>query len=219
MKFIGSSGKAQHACGEEQTMKIIVTGFEPFDGGAINPSWEAVSALNAPENVQLVKLQLPVVYGKAAEILLETMRRELPDAVVCVGLAEGRAEITPERVAINCRDESIPDNGGFFPHDEPVDAAGQPAYFTRLPVRRITEEIRKAGLPAKISNSAGVYVCNDLFYGLLRAIASEPLFKSVIGGFIHVPASTGMALPPSVPALEPEQILKGLQITIETVAR
>ena len=200
-------------------MKILVTGFEPFDGGKINPSWEAVSALKAPEGTELLKLQLPVVYGKAAAILKETMKKELPDAVICVGLAEGRPEITPERVAVNCRDETIPDNDGFFPHDEPVDPAGEPAYFTRLPIHQITEKIRKAGLPAKISNSAGVYVCNDLMYGLLQAIADEPVFRDVMGGFIHVPASTRMGLPLSVPALEPEQIARALQIAVETVAR
>ena len=200
-------------------MKILVTGFEPFDGGKINPSWEAVSALKAPEGTELLKLQLPVVYGKAAAILKETMKKELPGAVICVGLAEGRPEITPERVAVNCRDETIPDNDGFFPHDEPVDPAGEPAYFTRLPIHQITEKIRKAGLPAKISNSAGVYVCNDLMYGLLQAIADEPVFRDVAGGFIHVPASTRMGLPSSVPALEPEQIARALQIAVETVAR
>ena len=120
-------------------MKILVTGFEPFDGGKINPSWEAVSALQAPEGTRLMKLQLPVVYGKAAEILKETMKKELPDAVICVGLAEGRPEITPERVAVNCRDETISDNDGFFPHDEPVDPAGEPAYFTRLPIHQIIQ--------------------------------------------------------------------------------
>ena len=200
-------------------MKILVTGFEPFDGGRINPSWEAVSALQAPEGVQLLKLQLPVIYGKAAAILKETMKKELPGAVICVGLAEGRPEITPERVAVNCRDETIPDNDGFFPHDEPIDPAGEPAYFTRLPIHRITEEIRRTGLPAKISNSAGVYVCNDLMYGLLQAIADEPVFRNVMGGFIHVPASTRMGLSASVPALEPEQIAQALQIAVETVAR
>ena len=200
-------------------MKIIVTGFEPFDGGAINPSWEAVTAVQAPEGAELLKLQLPVVYGKAADILKKTMKKELPDAVVCVGLAEGRPDVTPERVAVNCRDETIPDNDGFFPHDEPIDPDGQPAYFTRLPIHAITEEIRKTGLSAKISNSAGVYVCNDLMYGLLQAITDEPIFADVKGGFIHVPASTRMGLPSSVPAWEPEQIAKALQIAVETVAR
>ena len=131
-------------------MKIIVTGFEPFDGGAINPSWEAVTAVQAPEGAELLKLQLPVVYGKAADILKMTMKKELPDAVVCVGLAEGRPDVTPERVAVNCRDETIPDNDGFFPHDDPIDPDGEPAYFTRLPIHKITEEILKAGLPVKI---------------------------------------------------------------------
>ena len=170
-------------------MKVLITGFEPFGGNGFNPSWEAVNALQAPEGVELRKLRLPVVYQKAPALLVGVMREWVPDAVICVGLADGRSEVTPERVAVNVMDETIPDNEGFFPHGDPIDPQGPAAYMTGLPVHRITENLRAAGIPARISNTAGVYVCNNLMYGLLQAIAEEPLFRHVKGGFLHVPAT------------------------------
>ena len=102
-------------------MRVILTGFEPFDGNGFNPSWEAVKQVKTPEGVEIRRLHLPVVYQKAPAILLQEMREWVPDVVICVGLAEGRAEVTPERVAVNVMDETIPDNEGFFPHGDPID--------------------------------------------------------------------------------------------------
>jgi len=199
-------------------MKLIITGFEPFGGNGFNPSWEAVNALQAPEGVEIRKLRLPVVYQKAPALLVEAMREWVPDAVICVGLADGRSEITPERIAVNAMDETIPDNEGFFPHGDPIAPDGPAAYFTKLPIRRITENLRAAGIPARISNTAGVYVCNNLMYGLLRAIAEEPIFRNVKGGFIHVPATKEMELPADVPVLPLETLVDALHIAVETVA-
>ena len=198
-------------------MKVLMTGFEPFDGNSFNPSWEAVRALQAPEGFEIRKLRLPVVYQKAPALLVEEMRGWVPDAVICVGLADGRSEITPERVAVNAMDEAIPDNEGVFPHGDPIDPDGPAAYMTRLPVHTITQRLREAGIPAKISNTAGVYVCNNLMYGLLRAIAEEPLFRDVKGGFIHVPATKEMGLPESVPVLPMETLVQALRIAVETL--
>lgn len=198
-------------------MKVLMTGFEPFDGNSINPSWAAVEALQAPEGIELRKLRLPVVYQKAPALLVEEMRGWVPDAVICVGLADGRSEITPERVAVNAMDETIPDNEGAFPHGDPVDPEGPAAYMTRLPIHAITQRLRDAGIPAKISNTTGVYVCNNLMYGLLRAIAEEPLFRDVKGGFIHVPATKEMGLPESVPVLPMETLVQALRIAVETL--
>lgn len=198
-------------------MKVLMTGFEPFDGNIFNPSWEAVKALQAPDGIELRKLRLPVVYQKAPALLVEEMRAWVPDAVICVGLADGRSEITPERVAVNAMDETIPDNEGVFPHGDPIDPDGPAAYMTRLPIHRITQRLREAGIPAKISNTAGVYVCNNLMYGLLRAIAEEPLFRDVKGGFIHVPATKEMGLPESVPVLPMETLVQALRIAVETL--
>ena len=198
-------------------MRVLMTGFEPFDGNDFNPSWEAVAALQAPEGFEIRKLRLPVVYQKAPALLVEEMRAWVPDAVICVGLADGRSEITPERVAVNVMDETIPDNEGVFPHGDPVDPEGPAAYMTRLPIHRITQRLRDAGIPAKISNTAGVYVCNNLMYGLLRSIAEEPLFRDVKGGFIHVPATKEMGLPESVPVLPMETLVQALRIAVETL--
>ena len=198
-------------------MKVLMTGFEPFAGNGFNPSWEAVNALQAPEGVEIRKLRLPVVYQKAPAMLVEVMRAWVPDAVICVGLADGRSEITPERIAVNVMDETIPDNEGVFPHGDPIDPDGPAAYMTRLPIHRITERLQEAGIPARISNTAGVYVCNNLMYGLLRAIAEEPLLRDVKGGFIHVPATKEMDLPESVPVLPVETLVQALRIAVETL--
>lgn len=199
-------------------MKVLMTGFEPFAGNGFNPSWEAVNALQAPEGVEIRKLRLPVVYQKAPAMLVEVMRAWVPDAVICVGLADGRSEITPERIAVNVMDETIPDNEGVFPHGDPIDPDGPAAYMTRLPIHRITERLQEAGIPARISNTAGVYVCNNLMYGLLQAIAEEPIFRDVKGGFIHVPATKKMELPASVPVLPLETLVEALRIAVETIA-
>ena len=198
-------------------MKVLMTGFEPFAGNAFNPSWEAVNALQAPEGVEIRKLRLPVVYQKAPAMLVEVMRAWVPDAVICVGLADGRSEITPERIAVNVMDETIPDNEGVFPHGDPIDPDGPAAYMTRLPIHRITERLQEAGIPARISNTAGVYVCNNLMYGLLQTIAEEPVFRDVKGGFIHVPATKEMELPASVPVLPLETLVEALRIVVETL--
>ena len=198
-------------------MKVLMTGFEPFAGNGFNPSWEAVNALQAPEGVEIRKLRLPVVYQKVPAMLVEVMRAWVPDAVICVGLADGRSEITPERIAVNVMDETIPDNEGVFPHGDPIDPDGPAAYMTRLPIHRITERLQEAGIPARISNTAGVYVCNNLMYDLLRAIAEEPLLRDVKGGFIHVPATKEMDLPESVPVLPVETLVQALRIAVETL--
>lgn len=195
-------------------IKAILTGFEPFDGNGFNPSWEAVERVNAPEGVELRRLRLPVVYQKAPALLLKEMREWAPDLVICVGLAEGRAEVTPERIAINVMDETIPDNEGFFPHGDPIDPAGETAYLTKLPVHAIVDALKAEGIPAKISNTAGVYVCNNLMYGLLQAIADEPLMHGVRGGFIHVPATEEMGLAETVPTLPLDTLVRALETAL-----
>ena len=200
-------------------MKILITGFEPFGTNKYNPSWEAVRQLQAPEGVEFVKLRLPVEFQNAPRLLLEAVRDLKPDAVLCVGLAEGRVEITPERVAINCMDARIPDNAGFQPQDEPIAPDGQTAYFSCLPIREIAKAIQAEGIPAKISNTAGTYVCNALMYRLLQTIDQEPQFKDVCGGFIHVPATPDMGLPKGTPTMELNQIVRALQIAVDVVSK
>ena len=191
--------------------KLLITGFEPFGGETINPSYEAVVRL--PDEINgyaLTKLLLPVVFGKAAEAVMETADRISPDVILCIGQAGGRSAITPELVGINLRHASIPDNSGYEPKDEPVVAGGETAYFSSLPVRKMAETIESAGLPAKVSYSAGTYVCNDLLYTLLARYKS-----SKIGvGFIHIPYSTEQNKEPS---MDLEDIVKGLTAAVEAL--
>lgn len=164
--------------------KLLITGFDPFGGEKINPAWEAVKLL--PEligNYELTKLQIPTVFGAAAEAVISKAEEIRADAVISVGQAGGRAAVTPEMVGINLRFASIPDNIGNIPCDIPVAEGGEAAYFSTLPVRAMAKAINEAGLPGAVSYSAGTFVCNDVLYSLLRHFDGTP----VLAGFIHVP--------------------------------
>ena len=164
--------------------KILITGFDPFGGAAINPSWLAVEQL--PDQVgdyALCKLQIPTVFQKAAQVVLEKAAQLQPDVIICVGQAGGRAAVTPERIGVNIRDARICDNEGNQPHGEFVDPTGPAAYFSTLPVEAMAQAIRGVGIEATVSNSAGAFVCNDVLYSLLHHYAGT----CVKVGFIHVP--------------------------------
>ncbi len=165
-------------------MSILLTGFEPFGGSEVNPSWEAVQLV--PDHLcshEVHRLCLPVVFGGAAELLLAEIRRLCPALVICCGVAGGRTGITPELVAINYRQAKIADNAGQLFHGEPIMPGGETAYMTCLPVNRMVEAIRAQEIPASLSLSAGAYVCNDLYYHLLAA-EKELGYR---GLFVHVP--------------------------------
>lgn len=200
-------------------MKILLTGFEPFGGESVNPALEAVKLVKAPENVELVKLEIPCVFGKCIDAVIAAVEKELPDAVLCVGLAAGRAALTPERVAINVRDARIPDNAGYQPVDEPVDNAGPAAYFATLPIKEMVKAIEDAGIPATVSNTAGTFCCNDVMYGLLSYL--EDTTPEVMGGFIHVPCIPEQ-LPrfaEGTPALTLAEIVKGLEAALSAIVK
>lgn len=163
---------------------LLITGFEPFGGESINPSWEAVKQLpNAVGDYTLYKLSLPTVYGKAPEILLRKAEEIRPDAIICVGQAGGRDAVTPERIGVNIRAARIADNAGVLLDGDRIEPNGPAAYFSTLPVEKIRDAIRAAGIPAAVSNSAGTYVCNDCLYSALHHFVGMP----VRCGFIHVP--------------------------------
>lgn len=184
--------------------KLLITGFDPFNGNLENPSWLAVSALpDTVGNYMLQKMQLPTVYGKAANMVIAAAGEWNPDVILCLGLAGGRAAVTPERVGINIRSASIPDNARQQFTDAPIIRDGPAAYFSSLPVTAMAQAIRDAGLPGAVSNSAGTYVCNDVLYTLLHHFAGT---KTRVG-FIHVPYLPGqgepnMALADTVRALQ-----------------
>ena len=164
--------------------ELLITGFDPFGGEQVNPSWEAVSRL--PEQIgeyHLTKLQIPTVFGKAAEQVLAVAEQLCPDVILCIGQAGGREGITPEVVAINLREARIPDNAGNHPMALPVVEHGPAAYFTTVPVREMVAAVTKAGIPSSLSYSAGAYVCNDVLYSLLHHYKETETRV----GFIHVP--------------------------------
>lgn len=164
--------------------KLLITGFDPFGGADVNPSWQAVSRL--PDQVgeyQLRKLEIPTVFGRATQVVLEAAAQFEPDVILCVGQAGGRESVTPERIAVNIRDARIPDNGGNQPRGEFVAPDGPAAYFATVPVEKMAQAIQDAGILATVSNSAGAFVCNDTLYGILHAFAG----RHVRCGFIHVP--------------------------------
>ena len=152
-------------------MKLLLTAFSPFGGEKINPSLEAVKLVKDKIlETDIIKLEVPTVCGKSIKIVADTIEKEKPDYVLCIGQAGGRESITPERVAINIDDARIPDNEGNQPIDTPIFADGEAAYFSNLPVKAMVEAIKKEGLKSSLSNSAGTYVCNHLMYGVLYAL-------------------------------------------------
>lgn len=164
---------------------VLITGFEPFDGERINPSWEAVSQLHDRliGNAKVIALQLPCVFGASLEVLYSAIEKVKPDIVIAVGQAGGRSEISVERVAINIDDARIPDNVGKQPIDEPIVEQGAAAYFSTLPIKSMVAGIREAGIPASVSQTAGTFVCNHVMYGLLHHLRR----RKTRSGFIHIP--------------------------------
>lgn len=198
-------------------MKLLLTAFTPFDGERINPALEAVKLVkDRIGNLLIVKLEVPTVFGKSIDTVREAIEREKPDFVLSIGQAGGRAEITPERVAINLDDARIPDNEGNQPIDETIFPDGENAYFSTLPVKAMVEAIRKEGLPSSLSNSAGTYVCNHLMYGILYYLDKRPSMKA---GFIHVPYIPEQTKnKKEMPALELSEIVRGLEAAITAIA-
>ena len=170
--------------------RIVLAGFEPFDGDTINPSWEVAQALDGATVAGCIvqAVRLPCVFGAAPAALDAALAgMPAPTLVVALGLARGRAAITPERVAINVDDARIADNAGRRPIDEPVVRGGPAAYFSTLPIKAIVRALDAASVPASVSNSAGTFVCNHVFYGLMHRLATARGLQGARGGFIHVP--------------------------------
>lgn len=193
--------------------KLLITGFEPFGGQTINPSWQSVLALEDKiGDYSITKLEIPTAFKFGAEKVLEKAEEIRPDVIICVGQAGGRNAITPEVVAINLMDANIPDNLGYKPINEPIFKDGENAYFSNLPIREMVKAISFEGIPAKLSYSAGAFVCNEVLYTLLHKFNGT----NVKVGFIHVPF-----LPEQTdgthPSLEKEQIVKALTLAIKTL--
>lgn len=166
--------------------RLLLTGFEPFGGEPINPSAEIARALDGRVIAErtVVGVVLPCVFGRSLDVLRHHVRDVAPEVVICVGQAGGRADITPERVAINIDDARIADNAGAQPVDRLIVRGGPTAYWSTLPIKAIVAALRARGRPASVSQTAGTFVCNHVFYGLMHALRAR---RGMRGGFIHVP--------------------------------
>lgn len=189
---------------------LLLTGFDPFDGATSNPSWDAASALDGRivGGHRIVARQLPTEFDASLRALRAAIRETGPSLVVCTGLAGGRKELSLERVAINVDDARIPDNTGAQPVDARIIARGPAAYFSTLPVKAMLAALQSRGIPAQVSQTAGTFVCNHVFYGLMHALRRQP---GVRGGFIHVPPAGRSGMPR-------DAIIEGLRIALRVAA-
>ena len=199
-------------------MKLLLTAFDPFGGDAVSPALEAVKLVaDKIGRFDIVKLEVPTVFRKSIERVAQAIEEEKPDAVLCIGQAGGRFEITPERVAINIDDARIKDNEGNQPIDTKIFEDGENAYFTTLPIKAMVEAIREANLPAAVSNTAGTFVCNHLMYGVLYTLAKN--YPNIKGGFTHVPFIPEQVArrTPVAPYMALEDIKRGLEAAISAI--
>lgn len=200
--------------------KVLVTGFDPFGGENINPALEVIKELKNRkfEKVELVTKEIPTVFYKSIKVLEEAMEELKPDVVICIGQAGGRSEITVERVGINVIDARISDNENNQPVDAFIAPNGPAAYFSTIPIKDIVENIRKVGVPASVSNSAGTFVCNQLLYGLMHIISTK--YNKVKGGFIHIPYLPEQALNyKNQPSMSLLNMVKALEVAVETAVQ
>lgn len=194
---------------------VLVTAFEPFGGETINPSWEAVRALEgkAIGGARIVARQLPVVFSDVLGVLYAAMDEVEPDLILSVGQAGGRSDITVERIGINVDDARIADNAGQQPVDEPIVADGPAGYFSTLPIKAIVAALRSAGIPASVSQTAGTFTCNRVMYGLLHRLHAQG--NGVRGGFVHIPYLPEQAAQhPGAPSMARESVMQALEIAI-----
>lgn len=194
---------------------VLVTAFEPFGGEALNPSWEAVRALDGKTigGARIVARQLPVVFSDVLGVLYAAMDEVQPDLILAVGQAGGRSDITVERIGINVDDARIPDNAGQQPVDEPIVPDGPAGYFSTLPIKAIVAAVREAGIPASVSQTAGTFTCNRVMYGLLHRLHTQG--NRVRGGFVHIPYLPAQAAQhPGAPSMAQAQVMQALEIAI-----
>jgi pyroglutamyl-peptidase len=201
--------------------KLLLTAFEPFAGERINPSLEAARQMSRVEfsGALIHTAELPVDRQQAVTTALELIHADRPDIIIMLGEAGGRFRVNPERIAINVDDFRIPDNAGNQPRDEPIVEGGPAAYFSTLPLRAMVDQMISAGIPAAISNTAGTYLCNRLFYSVMHAISTEGL--PAIAGFMHLPYLHEQAMNknPDVPSLSRESIVEAVRLAIEVSIR
>lgn len=197
--------------------RVLLTAFDAFGEDKINSAERAVSEADfSNESFEVFRLILPTVFEKSAKILIDAIEKIKPSSVICIGQAGGRAYVTPERIAINVDDARIADNDGNTPVDKPIAEQGPAAYFSTLPIKSIIEELNKNEIPASVSNTAGTFVCNHIFYSLMHYSSQKAPW--LLGGFIHVPYLPEQAMEKNLPSLSLEMIKKAVEIAVrETV--
>ena len=198
-------------------MKILVTGFDAFGGEEINPAQLVVEALpNTIDNHTIIKQIIPTIRYESFKVVKKIIDKECPDVIISIGQAGVNTDIAVERVAINCDDYRIKDNGGNQPIDEKISEDGENAYFSTLPIHSIVENIKNEKIPAHISNSAGTFVCNHIFYSIRHYIETNHL--PIYSGFIHIPFIPSQVInKPNTASMEFETIKKAILIAIKTV--
>jgi len=192
---------------------VLVTGFDAFGGQAVNPSWMAAQALHGRlvAGHRLIGARLPTAFGQSTEVLADLMHRHRPTLVVCTGQAGGRTALSLERVAINVNDARIPDNAGAQPVDVPTVPGGPAAYFTTLPIKAMLVTLLREGINAEVSQTAGTFVCNHVFYWLMHQLATQPGWHLARGGLIHLPWLPGQGQP----SMRLDETVHGLRLAIE----
>ncbi|APU72464.1 pyroglutamyl-peptidase I [Companilactobacillus crustorum] len=200
-------------------MKILVTGFGPFGTDKINPAIEAVKKLPSEiEGAEIIKLEIPTIFNKCAEVVHQAILDNKPDYVLDIGQAGGRYALTPERVAINFDDGRIADNAGFQPRNQPIHKDGENAYFTQLPVKAMAQAVIEAGIPSYVSTTAGTYVCNHIMYQVQYMIDKE--FPDLKAGFMHIPFLPNQVLNrPDTPCLSLADDINGITVAIGAIVK
>ena len=201
-------------------MKVLITGFEPFEGETVNPAREAVAAL--PDTIagaEIIKVTVPVGFSKTEALLREHIEKHRPDIVLSIGLAGGVSSINVERIAVNIIDARIPDNEGNQPFDEPIFADGDTAYLATVPVKAMVQNMRSHNIPTILSHSAGTYVCNYIMYQVLYLGAKY--YPNLKGGFIHVPYLPQQVVdkPDGTPSMSLADIVTGLKAAVEAAVK
>ncbi len=197
--------------------RILLTGFDPFGGQPVNPSWQAVQQLDGLEldGHEVAAAQLPTVFGEALQALDTLLERHRPALVLVTGQAGGRSNISLERVAINVNDARIPDNAGAQPVDTEVVAGAPAAYFSTLPIKAMLAALLAEGVRADVSQTAGTFVCNHVFYGLMHRLATDARWAGVRGGMLHVPWLPEQGQP----SMSCDQIARGLKVALRCAVR
>lgn len=193
---------------------VLLTGFDPFGDQTLNPSWLAAQALHGRQILchRVVAARLPTVFDESSRVLAALIKQHTPTLVLCVGQAGGRSGLSLERVAINLNDARIADNAGAQPIDTPVVRNGPAAYFTRLPIKAMQRALRDEGIAAEISQTAGTFICNHVFYTLLHQLATGRGLKKVRGGFVHVPFLPEQG----EPSMALDEIVRGLRLAVRS---